>query len=68
MKTRGSTTGSRGFATLIVILVVALMATYVVLNTRTLSGTKRALDALEKQQLRKFEQPARQVTADRTKP
>lgn len=56
----------QGFATLIVMMVAALMGTYVLVNTKTLSTVKRSLQTIEKKQLRKFEQPAKPAPTKRT--
>jgi wyosine [tRNA(Phe)-imidazoG37] synthetase (radical SAM superfamily) len=55
MKTRRSR--PRGFATLIVMILTGLMTTYVVMNSRTLTGLKRSLQTIEQKQLRKFNRP-----------
>ncbi len=50
---------NQGFATLIVMIIAALMGTYVLINTRTLGTVKRSLQTIEKQQLKKFERTAK---------
>jgi len=57
----------QGFATLIVMIIAALMGTYVLVNTKTLSTVKRSLQTVEKKQLRKFEQPASRAQAKNNK-
>jgi len=61
MRTRSPANRNGGFATLIVMMVAAMMVTYVLVNTRTLGGVKTTLQLIEKKQLRKFEGPAKTV-------
>ncbi len=49
---------NRGSAVLVVLVLLAVMGTLAVSNTRVLSGLKQDLRILEKQQLEKFRPPS----------
>jgi len=51
-----------GFVTLLVIVVAGLMATYLMLNTTTVTHLSRSLRVIEKKQLLKFNTPPKPKT------
>lgn len=57
MKLNLKPSGDRGFATLVVMMVVALMLVYVAGNVTSLGYVDRSLRLIEERQLRKFPKP-----------
>lgn len=47
----------RGFATMVVFIIAATMASYLMLNTTTVAHLGKSLRTLEKKQLEKFQTP-----------
>ncbi|MBL6765723.1 MAG: hypothetical protein ISQ14_12280 [Verrucomicrobiae bacterium] len=58
MKFRSHKQGNRGFATLVVMMVVGLMLIYVAANTTSIGYVDRSLRLIEAKQLEKFPRPA----------